>query len=217
MKIYLIRHGESTANQKKAFQGWNDVHLSKNGFEQGKLLDKYFKANDITFTKIFSSPLIRAVETANSFRTQSSFPEITTLDGLKSINVGDWSGKTIEEIQSLFPTLYNNWKTTPERFRFPGGETISEVLKRARASFEHILYQEAFLEGNIAIVAHMITIKVLMLWMMQVEINKIWDPMFSVPNTGFVIFTAIKDSSVRNYSFTKVKMKDTTPHLHLKG
>ena len=213
LKVYLIRHGESTANQIKAFQGWNDVHLSELGLKQAKNLNSYFKSANIMFNRIFSSPLIRAKETASSLKSQSFSPEITLIDKFKSINVGDWSGKTIEEIQMHYPKHYNTWKTKPELFRFPGGESVLEVLNRAKAAFEGIIHKEALTGGNIAIVTHMITIKVLMLWISQLEINRLWNPMFFIPNTGFVIFEVAGNASTRKMSIRRVRMINTTPHL----
>jgi broad specificity phosphatase PhoE len=214
LKVYLIRHGESTGNQIKAFQGWNNVHLSEIGLKQANALSNYFKVNNITFKRIFSSPLIRATETANSLKSRSFSPDITLINQFKSINVGTWSGKTVEEVQVYYPRLSGIWKTTPEEFRFPNGESVSEVLNRAKAAFKNIIDQETPFEGNIAIVTHMITIKVLMLWMMQLEISQIWDPMFSIPNTGFVVFEVTRKPNTKNLSFKKVSSKNTTPHLN---
>lgn len=63
MKIYLVRHGQSTANQEKVMAGHNDVLLTEKGKEQANIIAD--KLKDIPIDVIYSSPLNRALETAN--------------------------------------------------------------------------------------------------------------------------------------------------------
>ena len=88
MEILFIRHGESTANKEKAFQGWTDVKLSREGREQAIKLSQHFTANNIQFDKIYSGPLQRALETAHALIPCSLNSDSETKEGLKSINVG---------------------------------------------------------------------------------------------------------------------------------
>ena len=61
--IYLVRHGESQGNYKGFFQGWLDCRLTDEGIKQAELLASFLK--DKRIKCIFSSPLIRAYETAS--------------------------------------------------------------------------------------------------------------------------------------------------------
>lgn len=63
MKIYLVRHGQSTANQEKVMAGHNDVLLTNKGIEQANIIAD--KIKDIPIDIIYSSPLTRALDTAN--------------------------------------------------------------------------------------------------------------------------------------------------------
>ena len=72
IKLVLVRHGESSFNSKGLIQGRTDKSiLTKKGYEQaakaGEALSK------ICFNKIYSSPLKRAAETANTIK--NSFRE----------------------------------------------------------------------------------------------------------------------------------------------
>ena len=62
MKVYLIRHGETDWNSVRKLQGQTDIRLNDYGIELAKLTAEGLK--DVDFDLIYSSPLIRAVETA---------------------------------------------------------------------------------------------------------------------------------------------------------
>lgn len=51
VKLVLLRHGESTANEANIYTGWSDVPLTIKGCEQAKVAGKKLKEENITFTK----------------------------------------------------------------------------------------------------------------------------------------------------------------------
>ena len=61
-RIYLIRHGQSVLNFSKRHSGWSMLPLTEKGFEDARRAGE--KLKDIPFDRIYSSPLIRAVQTA---------------------------------------------------------------------------------------------------------------------------------------------------------
>ena len=68
MKLYLIRHGETVDNIAGLYAGIRDSILTNYGVEQARRLGSYFAKEDVKITDIFSSPLIRAVKTAEAVR-----------------------------------------------------------------------------------------------------------------------------------------------------
>jgi len=213
MPIYLIRHGESTANKEKAFQGWNDVHLSAKGIIQAKKLSAYFSREKIRFTKIFASPLARARETAEPLIMCSDNPDIIIIDGFKSINVGDWGGWVISTVEKEFADEYHIWRTTPELFRFPNGESLIDIQNRSLTSLHQILDKIEDSTSNIAMVSHMMTIKVLALSMLDKNLANVWEKEYTVPNTGMMIFDYKKDALHEKIWFQRRMLRDPTPHL----
>ncbi|MHA1227975.1 MAG: histidine phosphatase family protein [Candidatus Hodarchaeales archaeon] len=215
MILFFIRHGESTSNKKKVYQGWTDVHLSNKGNSQAKLLKDYFLNKKIYFDTIYSSPLKRAYETANHLSSCSKTSQIIVLDGMKSINVGKWAGIAIQTVKKKFPEQYRLWHTTPTKFRFPNGESIVDVLDRSKASLITVLNHHKTTD-RIAIVSHMITIKVLTLWMLNKSLDLIWEKEFSVPNTGLIIFDVQKKDKNIDYTFKRIALKKPNPHFATK-
>lgn len=214
MEIYFIRHGESTANKENVYQGWTDVHLSGRGIEQAEKLKEYFLKMNVRFNKIYSSPLLRAVETAHPLLSCALTEELLLKKNLRSINVGDWGAIAIDYAKNEFQEEYWKWKNTPVEFHFPNGESITDVLMRSKCSLTTILDQNYSTDSKIAIVTHMITIKVLTIWMTKSDLNNIWNPIYSVPNTGLVIFNVEKLKNGNRYKFKRVELKNPIPHLN---
>ena len=63
MKIYILRHGETTLNSKGVMQGWLDEPLNENGRKLAALSGQAMKG--VHFDECISSPFIRATETAD--------------------------------------------------------------------------------------------------------------------------------------------------------
>lgn len=71
MKMVMIRHGESTANQANVFTGWMDVDLSENGVKQAQMAGQKLKELAIPFDTVYTSVLKRAIKTAHIVMEES--------------------------------------------------------------------------------------------------------------------------------------------------
>ena len=60
--IYIIRHGQTEMNNRKVLQGRSEHPLNDHGVRQAA--EAAEKLKEVTFEKVFSSPLIRARQTA---------------------------------------------------------------------------------------------------------------------------------------------------------
>ena len=92
MKVYVIRHGQSETNLKGRWTGWLDVELTEKGREDAKKAGEALKG--ITFDKVFSSDLKRAIDTARI--ATGCEPEKTAL--VREINVGNIADKPLDII-----------------------------------------------------------------------------------------------------------------------
>ena len=144
MLVYFIRHGETENNSKGVYTGQMDIHLSAQGFEQAKALRE--KLSDKGIEKIYSSDLVRAVETA-----ETALPncEIRRDERLREIGVGSLSGKNSKEFRQNNP---DKLKYLEARDYTPfGGENDADVLARL-SDFICELSQESY--GTVAVFCH---------------------------------------------------------------
>ena len=103
MKLYIIRHGQTDWNIAKKIQGRQDIPLNERGHFQAQCLGKAMENRPIT--AVFSSPQIRAMETAIAVASPAGVPVIPVRD-LMEINYGVWEGKTEEELLRDDRALY---------------------------------------------------------------------------------------------------------------
>lgn len=127
--LFLVRHGETKWNALGKFQGCKDIELSEEGLFQAKLLKDKFENS---FDYIYSSPLKRALDTANIICSNKDIkPEIEP--SLREINFGEWEGLTQKEIKELYPENFNHWKTDELIAPLCGGD-LSLKMASIRAS-----------------------------------------------------------------------------------
>ena len=148
MKLYIIRHGQTDWNIAKKIQGRQDIPLNERGRYQAVCLKKAMENRPVT--AVFSSPQIRAMETAKEVASSSGSVVIPVKD-LMEINYGSWEGKTEEELLQEDRALYEAWWSHPAETAPPGGESIIQVNERCQKAWKEIKPQ---LTGDAAIVAH---------------------------------------------------------------
>ena len=145
--IYIIRHGKTELNKSNVLQGRSDYPLNDEGIKQVE--EAAYNLKNVTFDYVFSSPLIRAVRTAEIVVSQSS---IQVDERLIEMDYGPYEGVNLmnppAEIQKFFSDFVHN--EAPE-----GMEQLSSVVDRAGKFIEDIRK----LSGNILISTHAIAMK----------------------------------------------------------
>ncbi len=126
MLVYLVRHGESTANTRHLHAGWAQIPLTEKGRADAKRAGELLK--EIKFDMVYSSDLLRARQTAE-MALPSETPVLTDL--IREFDVGELSGKSIEECVNLYGERYLNDKANQD-FTFYGGE--NELMKMTRVT-----------------------------------------------------------------------------------
>ena len=136
IRILLVRHGETDFNLTHRFQGRIDIPLNEEGKNQAQALALALR--DESLTAIYSSPLIRAMETARSI--MAFHPSIPLFEeaGLIEMDLGELDGKQAGDWISHHQEFYKTWRTTPSHLKMPGGENLEEVQIRAMDTLERI-------------------------------------------------------------------------------
>lgn len=129
-KIFFIRHGATAGNLQRRYIGRTDEPLCAEGTEQVLRL----KEQDISVDIIYTSPMIRAQQTAELL-----FPgrERITVEDLRETDFGIFEGKTADEMSNL--SEYQTWVDSMCLDPIPGGDSVSGFKARCCAAFEGIL------------------------------------------------------------------------------
>jgi broad specificity phosphatase PhoE len=123
--ILLARHGETDWNREYRFQGWADPPLNATGRAQAVDLSVELMTEELA--AVYSSPLRRAYETAEVVAASRGL-EPVTVDALREVDVGSWSGLTREEIEQRFPEQYARWLDYGQGWE--DGETYEQMAER---------------------------------------------------------------------------------------
>jgi broad specificity phosphatase PhoE len=156
-RIFLVRHGATVLTAEDRFAGATDVELSDEGREQVRRLAVRLGGENIA--AIYASPLGRTVETAQILAEPHGL-EVQTRDGLREISHGRWEQMTRKEVEQAFPDEAAAWEKDPYTFAPVGGESGLAVTARALPVLMDIVRENA--EGNVLIVSHKATIRLLL-------------------------------------------------------
>lgn len=135
-EICVVRHGETDWNVQGILQGSIDVPLNDHGRAQARELAAHFAA--YAFTCIHTSPLSRALETAEIIARQLQLPAPTTHPGLCERNFGVVQGIPKTELAELNPLLCQQVVQRNPLAQFENGEPLDDFADRILASLEDI-------------------------------------------------------------------------------
>ena len=180
MQIVFVRHGQSTANAEGRWQGQLDYELSEEGRKQSELLRDRFLSEAFLPNFVYSSPLIRALETAEIALPDANLIQI---DDLKEGGAGIFEGKNMDEIHAEYPEIALEFQRTKNFNSVPGAESRYDFRKRAEKVVDFLVKGHDKNE-KIAVFTHsgflMFIVAVIM------GTNRIWA--LRIPNTSIFDF-----------------------------
>lgn len=135
MKLYCVRHGESTHNATGRIQGQADIPLSEFGRRQGTAIASAL--SQLPIDALYSSPLRRAWETAEIIAQQLQL-EIRCEERLKEIHAGIFQNRSRPELEAQYPAELARWVAGDPDFVIPGGESRRSLTERGAAAFRDI-------------------------------------------------------------------------------
>jgi broad specificity phosphatase PhoE len=125
--LLLARHGQSLSNAVRRFQGAQDIALSDLGVRQAGALAGAVRRRPLR--AVYASPLERARRTAEIVGEAVGMP-VTCLGDLRELCLGEWEGRTVDEIRALPGDPYTQWVRDPLVCLPPGGEPLTDVQER---------------------------------------------------------------------------------------
>ena len=147
--IYIIRHGQTELNNAHLLQGRSDYPLNENGIAQALKAGRWLMDQGIVFSHVYSSPLKRAIQTAEL--VAPGMP-ILIDDRLIEMDYGPYEGMDLSNPAPEITTFFSDFVNNPAP---KGMEPLSEVVQRMGAFLETVKE----LPGNILISTHAIAMK----------------------------------------------------------
>ncbi len=150
MKIYLVRHGETTGDVEDRYGGDYDDHLSKNGIEESEGLAKKLNGKGIQI--FYCSPRTRAIET-EAIVNRNLKVELKIVEDLRERNnYGVMTGLTKADGLREYPDEVMKLKKDSIRHHVKGSEDYDSFKKRVVDAFEKVTKEKK--HSTIAIVTH---------------------------------------------------------------
>lgn len=136
MKLYIVRHGETTHNKKGIVQGHYDAKLSRLGIKQAKLLAQRLKV--VNFDYIYSSDLSRAKRTTLEIAKYQNCPIVYTKK-LRERNLGIFENKP----RIFYHAFLKDHKIEKDiKAKMPKGVESYCALQRRAINFVDKIYQK---------------------------------------------------------------------------
>ena len=145
--IYIIRHGQTELNSRQMLQGRSDHPLNENGILQAKEAAEKLKV--VSFDAVFSSPLIRAIQTAGIVAPGVS-PVVD--ERLIEMDYGPYEGSSLRELPPEVRTFFSDFVNNPAP---DGMEQLADVVRRVGAFLE----ERCRTDANVLISTHAIAMK----------------------------------------------------------
>ncbi|ACK71060.1 Phosphoglycerate mutase [Gloeothece citriformis PCC 7424] len=183
LTLYFLRHGQTAYSKTGGYCGRpeNDPGLTPEGIQMAIAFAKTY--GDLPWKAVYVSPLHRTIQTATPVCERAGI-SMELRDGLKEIAYGSWEGKHPQVLYQEDHDLYVRWLTDPAWTAPPGGERGIDIARRTSQVLEEI--EQKYCEGNILIVSHKATIRIMLCGLMGIDVGRYRDR-FAMPVAGLSI------------------------------
>ena len=149
-RVLLIRHGETSWNRDRRWQGHADIALSREGLDQAVRLAVRLREQREGIDALVSSDLRRASDTAQELANALGLA-LSLEPSWREMDVGRWTGLSREEIEQRYA---EDWRRIAGGEDLPrgGGETFAGFSSRIVAALDSLRTRHA--ERTVAVVTH---------------------------------------------------------------
>ena len=153
MKLYFVRHGESEANTRRVISNrQSPFGLTDLGKKQANILASRLK--DIPITTIFSSPVLRARETADILSQAFGQPYQVT-EALREYDCGVLEEQSDDSSWGLHREIYEDWTLHHNYQRRPeGGECFLDIQDQFVPFIEALTYELLNTDHHVLLIGH---------------------------------------------------------------
>jgi probable phosphoglycerate mutase len=169
-RIILVRHGHVEGISPERFRGRRDIDLSELGRQQARATAARLAAQWHPVA-IYTSPLRRCAQTAAKIGAACGLAP-TPLEDLNDLHYGTWEWRTYEEVRAEWPDLFERWFAAPQLVRFPGGESLQDLVARAANVLR--LVRERHADETVVLVGHSSGNRALLLQALDQPLSAYW-------------------------------------------
>jgi broad specificity phosphatase PhoE len=170
LTLYFLRHGETAYSEIGAYCGEVDAELTPEGVRMAKAFADAYRS--VAWTAAYVSPMKRTIATAQPL-CDSLGLKMQLRPGLEEIHYGKWEDKTVEFVKQHYLDDYIHWLTEPAWNPPTGGETSVEIASRASLVIAEI--QQTYKTGNILVVSHKATIRIILCDLLGIDLGRYRD------------------------------------------
>lgn len=199
MRLIMIRHPKTEANERKLVYGWTDALYS----EAGKATIPWIveKLHDVKIDRIYTSPLTRTRLLAEAIAADHAVaagdasdhgaavgesagcgaeaaPEIFADERIMEMNFGKFENKTTAELEKEYPEEFRSYRENFNDAVVPGGESYRQVAERTVAFLKEIYQrhegERTGDEETVVVVSHSLVIHAAMGYLLGVDLDDVW-------------------------------------------
>ena len=191
MELYIVRHGITTWNKERRIQGSSDIPLAEEGIQLARKTAEGLR--NVSFDRIFSSPLSRAFETARIIKGDRELA-IKQDERLQEMGFGIGEGAEYVEPVQDGASLLDGFYDWPQDYQAPeGGESFADVCRRADSFLEELRTVDPAVK-RVLIVAHAAVNQTLFRFLEGLDLKDLWKHPRQ-PNCAATIAELTVDSS----------------------
>ncbi len=128
-RILMVRHGHVAGIDPPRFRGRCETPLTELGQRQAAATAARLAAS-VKVAAVWTSPVQRCVETGRAIAAATGAPA-QVVGALNDLDYGDWTWLTYEAARTADADLFDRWYSAPTSVRFPGGESLQDLVLRA--------------------------------------------------------------------------------------
>jgi broad specificity phosphatase PhoE len=152
VKLYFVRHGYSEANRLNEFSNRGLKHgLTESGRQQAATLAQSLAG--ILVIRLFTSPLLRAIQTAEILSATWGVPYEVT-DALREFDCGILEGMPFETGRQLFLDTLDEWRRGNRDRRIDQGESFNDIEARFVPFVEQLVREYADAPDSLVLIGH---------------------------------------------------------------
>jgi broad specificity phosphatase PhoE len=170
LKIYLLRHGETTYSQRGAYCGALDAELTPEGKQMAQFFADAYRS--MPWAGVYVSPMKRAIATALPLCDALGLT-MQMRDGLREISYGAWEDQELDYVRQHYEQDYLRWQTDPAWNSPTGGETAVQIAARALPVITEI--ESGYKTGNVLVVSHKATIRIILCSLLGIDVGRYRD------------------------------------------